>query len=287
MPSDGSQTRRSFRGNARQSYSQLFEKNWKTIVQISTCFDALLTSMKEILTSTNSDESSTEITLIQNILGAVKKVIQDFNNELNVFNFCLSKKFLSTLYIYAVLSTALHYYNRQKTHFLHVIQGVRENKSKLIEQFLPWVVLVENDDKNVAIDRMNDLCQGLCQSMELEIKDMMENDISEQMKTLNRYSIIKELDDEVRKASEDWLKRYILHPNDMIIERFDEKWTDIKTQLNAKLVTTTDLVSERLSEIFQFIEQVNTCLEKDGAHSLSFVDNLFQIKKRTGHESCK
>ena len=191
---DGIRTRASIKKSARHWYSQLFDENWQTIVQISKCFDALLTNVKEILTSTNSDESSTEITLIQKILGAVKKVIQDFNKELNVFNFCLSKEFVSTLYIYVVLSTALHYYNRQKSHFLHVIQGARENKSKLIEQFLPWVVLIKNDDKNVALRLADDLCQELCQSTESQIQDMIENDINEQMKTLNRSSIIKELD---------------------------------------------------------------------------------------------
>ena len=289
MTPDGIRTRASIKKSARHWYSQLFDENWKTIVQISKCFDALLTNVKESLTSTNSDESSTEITLIQKILGAVKKVIQDFNKELNVFNFCLSREFVSTLYIYVVLSTAVHYYNRQKSHFLHVIRDVRENKSKLIQQFLPWVVLIKNDDKNVALRLADDLCQELCQSTESQIQDMIENDINEQMKTLNRSSIIKELDVEVYKASDDWLKRYILHPNDMIIERFNDKWTNIKTRLDTKLAPTMDLVSTRLSEIFQFVKEINTCLEKERAHSLSFVDNLFQLedKQSAGHANDK
>lgn len=280
MSSDGNRTRAATRISARQSYSQLFENNWKTIVQISKCFDVLLKNMKEVLISKKPDESTTEITLIQEILGAVKKVTQDFNKELNIFNFCLSKEFIGTLYIYAIISTASYYYHRQKTNFLHVIWDARENKSKSIEQFLPWVVLSENDDKNIAVNLTNDLCQELCQSTESKIKDMIEDDVNEQMRTLNRASIIKQLDGEVYEASDDWLQRYVLKPNDMIIERFDDKWKNIKTRLDAKLALTMDLDSTRLSETYQFIKEVNTCLEKDGAHSLSFVDNLFQLKDK-------
>ena len=94
---------------------------------------------------------------------------------------------------------------------------------------------------------------------------------------------------EVYKASDDWLKRYILHPNDMIIERFNDKWTNIKTRLDTKLAPTMDLVSTRISEIFQFVKEINTCLEKERAHSLSFVDNLFQLedKQSAGHANDK
>ncbi|CAF1334265.1 unnamed protein product, partial [Rotaria sp. Silwood1] len=290
MYPDGKKTRESVRKGARQLYSQLFNDNWKTIVQISKCFEVLLADIKEILTSTNNDEPSTEITLVQKILGAVNKLTQDFNNELNIFNFCLSKQFRSTLYICAVISTALYYYNRQKTHFLHVIRCASENKSKLIERFLPWVVLIENDDENVAINCINELSQVLCQLFEPQIKEIIEKHINNEMiKTLNRCSIIKELDDEVYHATDDWLKRYVLYPIDLIVERFNEKWTRVKATVDEKLNMIVNLVSMRLREIFQLIKTVNTISQELGAHSLSFVDSLFQLKgeQRTDHVNDK
>ncbi|CAF3459323.1 unnamed protein product [Rotaria socialis] len=143
------QKRQFFRKDARQRYSELFQKHWTTIVKLSTCFEMLTTSIEKCLRSKNSDEPFTEITFIQEIIGEVNKIIQEFNNELNVFNFCLSKQFRSSLYICTVISAALYYYNRQKTHFLDVIKGVHENKDKSIEKFIPWVILVENDDERV------------------------------------------------------------------------------------------------------------------------------------------
>lgn len=274
----GRETRESIRQGARQIYSQMFNNNWKTIVQISKCFEVLLTDIKGILTSTNSDEPSTEITLVQKILGVVNKIIQDFNNELTLFNFCLSKQFRDTLYISAVISTALYYYNRQKTHFLYVIRSAREDKTKLINRFLPWVVLIENDDENVAVNCIDKLSQVLCQLFEPQIKEIMENHINDQMTTLNRCSIIKELDEEVYQASDDWLKGYILRPTDLIIERFNEKWTKVKATADVQLNIIVNSVLMRLLGIFYLIKEVNTILQEQGAHSLSFVDSLFKLK---------
>ncbi|CAF1201967.1 unnamed protein product [Rotaria sordida] len=287
---DGKETRESVRKGARQLYSQLFNDNWMTIVQISKCFEVLLADIKEILTSTNNDEPWTEITLVQKILGTVNKVIQDFNNELNIFNFCLSKQFRSTLYICTVISTALYYYNRQKTHFLHVIRCASENKSKLIKRFLPWVVLIENDDENVATNRINELSQVLCQLFQPQIKEIIEKHVNNEMtKTLNRCSIIKELDDEVYHATDDWLKRYVLYPIKLIIKRFNEKWTKVKAEVDEKLNMIVNLVSMRLRDIFELIKTVNTISQELGAHSLSFVDSLFKLKdeQRTDHANDK
>ncbi|CAF3855082.1 unnamed protein product [Rotaria sp. Silwood1] len=165
-----------------------------------------------------------------------------------------------------------------------------ENKSKLIERFLPWVVLIENDDENVAINCINELSQVLCQLFEPQIKEIIEKHINNEMiKTLNRCSIIKELDDEVYHATDDWLKRYVLYPIDLIVERFNEKWTRVKATVDEKLNMIVNLVSMRLREIFQLIKTVNTISQELGAHSLSFVDSLFQLKgeQRTDHVNDK
>ncbi len=148
----GKQTRQTIRQGVRQQYSTVFSKNWRTTVKVSTCFEMLINNVEKCLNSKEGAELSTEITFVQEILGVVNKIIQSFNNELNAFSFCLSKVFCSSLYICAVISTALYYYNQHKTHFLDAIKSVRENKSKLVEKYILWVVLVENDDENVAMN---------------------------------------------------------------------------------------------------------------------------------------
>ncbi|CAF3598300.1 unnamed protein product [Rotaria sordida] len=165
-----------------------------------------------------------------------------------------------------------------------------ENKSKLIERFLPWVVLIENDDENVATNRINELSQVLCQLFQPQIKEIIEKHVNNEMtKTLNRCSIIKELDDEVYHATDDWLKRYVLYPIDLIIERFNEKWTKVKAEVDAKLNMIVNLVSMRLRDIFELIKTVNTISQELGAHSLSFVDSLFKLKdeQKTDHANDK
>ena len=91
LDKEESKTRESFRRGARQAYLQAFSSNWQTIVQLSFCFEILIKFMEDIFNSKVTHEVSTEITPVQSILGTVNKVMQDFNNELNVFNFCLSK----------------------------------------------------------------------------------------------------------------------------------------------------------------------------------------------------
>jgi hypothetical protein len=106
------QSRRAIRQGVRQQYSTVFREHWKVIVKVSTCFDTLIQNIEKRVTSKTGDELSTEITFVQEILGVVNKIILDFNNELNVFGFCLSKQFCSSLYICAVILAALHYYSQ-------------------------------------------------------------------------------------------------------------------------------------------------------------------------------
>ncbi|CAM4765943.1 unnamed protein product [Rotaria magnacalcarata] len=270
------ETRQYFRKDARQRYSELFQRHSTAIVKVSTCFEMLTTSIGKCLASKNSDEPFTEITFIQEIIGVVNKIIQEFNNELNVFNFCLSKQFCSSLYICTVISAALYYYNRQKTHFLDVIKGVHENKVKSIEKFIPWVILVENDDEHVAINLTAELSQVLRQSFESQGKEIINSQIDQEMKTVSRFAIIKELDGEVYNARNDWLMRYVLYPQDLIIERFKQKWARIKGITDEKLKPFVNITSEKLIEIFGVIKTINTISQEQGGHSLSFVEDLFE-----------
>ncbi|CAF3840110.1 unnamed protein product [Adineta steineri] len=276
--SDGKMTREAVRKGTRQLYSQLFNENWKKIVQISNIFNILLADLKQIFKSTNSNESSTEIHLAKKVLEKVNNIIQDCNKELNIFNFCLSKEFCSTLYTYAVVGTTLYYYNEQKTHIIHILERLRENKSKSIERFLPWVVLMENDDQKVAIDCVNKLLEALCRSAELQLKEAIEKHIHDKMSVLNRRSIIEELDHDVYNAEDDWLKRYVLHFPELIIERLNEKWITVKEATDAALNTIVNSLSTTLDDIFHLIEAVNRNLQEQKAHSLIFVDSLFKLK---------
>ena len=269
-------TRESFRRGARQGYLQLFSNNWQTIVQISSSFEILIKSMEDIFTSKFSHEASTEITLVQSILGAVNKVIQDFDNELNVFNFCLSKQFRSALYICAVISTALFYSNRHRTHFRNALQRAREDKPKIKRRFIICVVIEENDDENVATNLVNELSEALCQSFVKKAEKLIEEQVQHERKNLNRCSIIKKLDDEVYKASDEWLKQYILYPRNMINERFQEKRAIIRAKIDKKIKTTLNFDLATLNEMFNVLHIVNTTLGMNGAHSLSFVDDLFE-----------
>ena len=273
----GKLSRQAIKQGVRQQYSTVFREHWRETVKVATCFEMLTNNIEKCLTSKNDNERSTEITFVQEILGVVNKIIQDFNNELNVFSFSLSKHFCSSLYICAVISTALYYYNQHKTHFLDVIKDVRENKSTLVERYIPWVVLVENDDENVAMNFFNELSQVLLrQSFELQAKAIIENREENEMKTMKRSIIIQELDGEVKNATDDWLMRYVLHPQQLIIERFKQKWTTVKTAMDRELNIIVNLVSARLIEIFHLIDTMNTVLQEQGGHSLTFVDELFK-----------
>ena len=97
---------------------------------------------------------------MQDILGAVNGVIEDGSDELKIFGFSLSKEFSSSLSTYAFLAATLPYYNKQKNHFLDLIDIVNKNKSKLVDKYIPWVIIVDNDDENVASNFTNELSQA-------------------------------------------------------------------------------------------------------------------------------
>ncbi|CAF3322623.1 unnamed protein product [Rotaria sp. Silwood2] len=279
LQGQGKQTRATVIKGLRQQFSEVFQKNWETIVRKSSCFEMLTTDLEKCLTSEKGDEFSTEIKFVQEILGVANKIIQNFSNELSIFGFCLSKQFCSSLYIFTVISAALYYYNEQKTDFLNVIKDIQENRLRLVEKYIPWVVLVENDDESVAMNFINELSVVLySQSFEPQAKTIFENCRDNGTKIILRSSIIKELDDEVVNTTDDWLTNYILHPQNLIIERFKEKWEMVKKETNEELNKIVEQVSRRLNETFQFINAMNTVLAGQGGHLLTFVDELFKPK---------
>lgn len=270
-------TRGSFRQGARQQYAKIFQEHGRDIIEISTCFTTLIGDIGECLLSKRDDELSTEIKFVQEILGIVNKIILNFNNELNIFGFCLSKQFCSSLYTCAIISTALHYYNQQKTNFIDVIDDLNKKKSKLVEKYIPWMILVENDDKNVATNFTNELSKVLLDhSFEPQIRNIIENQENDVIKTIRRSIIIQELDDQVKNAEDDWLMRYVLYPQQLILERFERKWTTLKIATDEQSQKNINQILGRLNEIFNLLETMNEVLKKEGGHSLTFVDDLFK-----------
>ncbi|CAF4849712.1 unnamed protein product, partial [Rotaria sp. Silwood2] len=62
------------------------------------------------------------------------------------------------------------------------------------------VVVQENDDGNVATNLINEFSDQLRQSFELKVKEIIGTCIENELRTLNQYSIMKELDGEVYEA---------------------------------------------------------------------------------------
>ncbi|CAF3833086.1 unnamed protein product [Rotaria sordida] len=270
-------TRSIFRLGIRQDFSQEINNKWQTIVRVSYCFEILIERINEIFElKINDDESSTEIILLQDILGIVNKLIQDMNQELNIFNFSISKSLKSILHICVVLSTALFYYYRHKNHFNNILMSIRQNKAKWQHRFLRMVVIQENDDENVATNLVNEFSDILRQSFEQKTKDIIGKCIENELLTLDRYSIMKELDDAVYEATNDWLLRYVLYPMQVIIERFDQRWEKIETIIHQRLNINMNSHLEIVTEFFRIIEAIKIALRLKGGDLLTFVDDLFE-----------
>ncbi|CAF4271249.1 unnamed protein product [Rotaria sp. Silwood2] len=270
-------TRSTCRLGVREDFSQEMNSNWRTTVRVSHCFELLIGRIKEIYQlKISDDEFSTEIILLQDILGTVDKLIQDVNQELSMFNFSMSKSLKSILHICAVLSTALFYYHRHKTHFNSVLMKINQNKVKWQHRFLRMVVVQENDDGNVATNLINEFSDQLRQSFELKVKEIIGTCIENELRTLNQYSIMKELDGEVYEAPNDWLMRYVLYPFQIIIERFDQRWEKIETIILQLVNISMNSHLEILAEFFRIIEAIKIALQLIGGDSFTFVDDLFE-----------
>ncbi len=144
---------------------------------------------------------------------------------------------------------------------------------------------MESGDGNVATNVIDEVLQVLLrESFETQAKYIIENHEDNKMKSLKRSIIIQELDGEVNNNTDERLMSYVLNPQSLIIERFEQKWLMLKTATDGKLNSIVQLVSKRLTEIFELIEKVNTVLQDQGGHSLAFVDELFE--SRSDQDRC-
>ena len=272
-------TRQEAKKSIRQQFPRILEQNWKSIIKVRACFEALTVEIQKSFHSHDRNEAWNEIKFMQNILGAVNDVIRDLSKELNIFGFSLSKELSSSLSIYAFLAATLHYYNQQKNHFLDLIDGVKQKKSKLVDKYIPWVIIVDNDDENVATNVINDLSEVVLRhSFCSQMQETIDKNIDEQKQLFYRSSIIKRIDDQVYQASDEWLMNYILEPQQLIAQHFETQWLEVRRNLEKdlqKMKTQTSLV---LLEVFHLFEEMYTELQKQDGHALSFIDQLFLLK---------
>ncbi len=270
------QTRSTYRHGVYQDFSQQISNKWQTVVRVSYCFELLTECMNKIFRSKIQDERSTEITLVQEILEAVNTLIKDMNEELDIFNFSMSKSLQSILHICAALSIALFYYYQHKTHFNNVVVSIRQNKVKWQDRFVRMVVVQENNDENIVTDLVNQLSDVLRKSFGREAEDINRKKVENELLTLKRYSFMQELDNKVYGATNEWLMRYVLHPMEIIIEQFDQRWNQVEMAMRQELNISINSHLELLAEFFRRIKLIQSALVLDGQYSLTFVDDLFQ-----------
>jgi uncharacterized protein YegL len=269
--------------NIGQVIFQEMNNNTLPIFRISYCFDKLIEGIKTILSSKISDEPSNGITLLQEVMGVVNKLIQDISLDFNVFNFSVSKSFQNALHTCAIISVALFYFNQHKTHFNEVLQLMHQKKIQLQNQFVRMVVPEENCDENIATNLVNEITEALCQSFALKVKEIIRNQLEEKSPKLNRTSIIKQVDNEVHSATDEWLMSYILHPLDIIIDRFNQLWTEIHMNMRPSLAMSMKEHLKILAEFFQVIQRINDVLQFKGANVLTFFDDLFELSSNDGN----
>ncbi|CAF2920331.1 unnamed protein product [Rotaria sp. Silwood2] len=248
----------------------------KEIVKLPEIFKTLESFVKPILIEKQDDKLSNDIGVVQKIITAVDKITQDFNNEGKTFSYCLSKEGRDALSIYAVLSIGLYFYSRCKTDRLNTHKRVNDSKAELVEKFLPWFFITENDDMNMANKLIQKISSALDKTFELHIKELINSKLDENIHTFYRSVIIGELGDEAYDAEDSWLEKYVLEPEKLIEGRFKEKWTKFRMDLDDELSKISYKVLSRLMNIFDAMKSVKEVAEKHDGNSLYFVDTLFE-----------
>ncbi|CAF2068075.1 unnamed protein product, partial [Rotaria magnacalcarata] len=269
-------TRRKIISSFGQDFFRKINNNWAKVVRASNYFRVLIKRMSEFFQLKINDEHAAEIILLQEILGALNTLTQEINQELNIFNFSMSKSMQSLLHICAVLSIALFYYHRHKTHFNKVLMSLNKNKTKWQERFLRMVVIQENNDEKNAVDLVNEFDNLLYKLFVKQAKEIIEKDVENEESKLNKYSLMKQLDDEVYEAENDWLIRYVLDQNKMIEERFDKCWEKFKEKIQQQINIIMNSYSAIVIEFFGIIQAMKIALQEKGGNSLTFVDDLFE-----------
>ena len=258
------------------NYSQEISSRSQTILQLSHCFDLLKTSMNTCFQSKMNSEHSTEITLVQDILGEVDQLIKDINQELNVFNLTVSKSLQSILYTCAALSTAWFYYYRHQTHFAKLILSINQTKPKWQARFLRLIGIEKNDDAELATNLAKELSEALREIYDQKASAIRENYSDNGVKNFDRLSIMTELDKEVYQADEGWLMDYVLSPTKIIIDRFKQIWIKVDLEMREELQKAAGTHFELLSEFFRRIKLIQDDFKSNNHHPLTFIDDLFQ-----------
>ena len=269
-----------FRRGIRLTFLEEFERNYKTILREQECLENLMTAMKIIFNSTTPNEYDSEVKLGEKIINKVSEIIKDFNEELNVFDFCLSDEFRCLLYRCAVLSAITFYYAGEKDHIVNSINETEAKKTLLVQRFLPLILLEKSEDEDHATHLTAKLLDKMIGVFKTEIEKVITETIQSNAQTLEKRWVIQELDKKVCEETTDdyWVVKYVLDPIKIIVEQFDENWKAIETEVKEKF----DLINERylqaVADTFECIVATSNELRTAGGQKLNFVDELFRIE---------
>jgi hypothetical protein len=195
-----------------------------------------------------------------------------------VFDFRLSDDFRCLLYRCAVLSAITYYYAGEKDHIVNSINQTEPNKTQLIRQFLPLILLEQSQDEDHANKLTAKLSDKMIGLFKTQIEEAISATIESGAPTLERRWIIEELDKKVCEITtdDDWIVKFVLDPRTTIVAQFNENWKAIETKAKEKFDRIFERCLQVAADTFECIVATNDELKAAGGHKISFADELFK-----------
>ena len=245
------------------------------IVPISDLFQRILTEIIAILRGNDKKPRPIEVDLTQQIVGLINARMNEFNLELIVFKWALSKEVKSTIHTYIVILLTKYYYDEQQNHFHQQIQTLNKEKSSLLTYFISMVVPDAECDAEGAMVFATRV-KNMIQSNFTRDANVIASRMIDRQTDLNRKQIQQVCDGKLHAAAgnNEWLFRYIDTPTDVIIEEFQILWAEVEKTINQELEREKMKRKNILCEFFNRMEFILSSLANEGS-PVQYIDDIF------------
>lgn len=257
---------------------------WKKLLHIERIFEQLLRIILNAVTlnETECRRRPVDIDLVQQLVGMVLGHINRINDELDIFKLAASRHYLGMMHTYTVLVLTKFYYDEQWRFFDDVLSKVREKRPGWRAYFIVMVTQDQTADPRFAQDLVQVFVDSVIEYFQKKVQDKIKEQVREDERSLNRLTLLTELDIEVATMTDNALFDYITDPVKALKNRFNERWTSTQRAVELFIQKCKQECKSIIEQFFQIFETILLVLQQYEADKPTFIGDLFTTRGGSG-----
>ncbi|CAF3808894.1 unnamed protein product, partial [Rotaria magnacalcarata] len=249
---------------------------WKQLLHVGRSFDRLIDiTLSVIILKENCGRRSVDIDLVQQLVGMILAHINEINNELDIFKLAASKHYQAMMHTCTVLLLTKFHYDEQWRFFDEVLSKVREKTSGWRAYFIAMVTQDPTADPRFAADIVKALLESVVRAFLTKAKEAIEKQVELDTKSLDRLSLLTELDIKGATMHDDELYAYVKNPLGALNNRFEERWKSTKTAIELAIEQLKQEHKTIIIQFFQTLQIIQQVLQQNKADKPTFISELF------------